>query len=112
MRIGHFVAGMMNGTIDRKQSPNVDQLLCEDTLKFLYNLGRDTPHIHESTYIYTWPHEHAITKTVIRPASDSAGRSDLINHTLIIKFDDVLNDILDHTSLLTTVEQQWQDGTP
>ena len=105
MQIGQFIYGMVNGTIERKQTPNVDKLLSEKSLKILYDLDRNKQEINEATYIYTWDGENAITKTTIKPVSDKDGRSDMLNHTTIIKFDNILNDILDFTNILEVVEK-------
>lgn len=108
MQIGQFKYGMINGTIERKQTPNVDKLLSEESLRLLYDLDRHKEKIHEATYIYTWDRENAITKTTIKPVSDKDGRQDLLNHTIIIKFDDILKDILNSTNLLETVEKNLE----
>ena len=105
VEVGQFLFGMMDGSIERKQTPNVDKLLSEDSLKFLYRLGRDTDGCQQSTYVYIWDKEKAITKTTITPTSDNDGRKDLLNRTIIIKFDNPLQDILHETNLLETVEK-------
>lgn len=108
MQIGEFIYGMLNGSIQRKQTLNVDKLLSEAALNFLYQIGRNETKIKEATFIYTWDSEKAITKTVIKPVSDENGRKDLLNHTVIVKFDNVFNDVLAHTNLLEVVEKKKQ----
>jgi len=99
MEIGHFIDGMINGTIERRQSPNVDNLLSEDTLQKLYDMKK----LGDFTYI--WKQESAITRSIIQKARDSDGRSYRLNDTIIIKFNgDELNFILSNTDLLKRIE--------
>ena len=104
VEIGKFTYGMVNNTIEKWQTPNVDKLLREESLQFLLNLGRiGKPKF--GTFIYTWEDETAITKTVLEPAQDLHGRSDLLNRTVIAKFNgDAMRFILDHTNLINEIE--------
>lgn len=109
MQVGQFVSGMVNGSIKRKQTPNVDKMLLEETLKFLYDIGRNTREVNEPYAVtYIWKQENAITNTTIKPARDKDGRKDLLNSTVIIKFDDILADVLTYTNILEYVEaNRW-----
>ena len=100
MEIGTFVYGMVSNTIEKWQTPNVDKLLCEKSLQFLYDLGRKGSKTF-GTFIYTWEEENAISKTVLESTQDLNGREDLVNRTVIIKFNgDAMRYILDHTCLI------------
>jgi len=104
MQIGKFVYGMVNGTIERWQTSNVDKLLREESLRFLYDLGRSGPKTL-GTFVYTWEDENAISKTFLESARDVNGRSDMLNRTVIIKFNgDAMRYILDNTQLINDVE--------
>jgi len=99
MEIGQFVYGMINGVIERRQSQNVDSLLQEDSLKFLYDLEKP------GDFVYVWKPENAISRSIIKKTKDCYGRSYRLNHTIIIKFnDDALNFILSETNLLKRIE--------
>ena len=95
---------MVGGTIEKWQTPNVDSLLSEDALRFLYAIGR-IGNKQFGTFIYAWEQEQAITKTVVEPAQDANGRQDLLNRTIIVKFNaDAMKYILDHTNIINEIE--------
>ena len=104
LEIGKFVYGMVNGTIEKWQQGDVDRLLTEYSLRQLYNMGR-TDGRKPGEYILIWENEQAITKTILESAQDLHGRSDLVNRTVIIKFNgDAMRYILDNTDLITEIE--------
>jgi len=105
MQIGQFITGMINGSFDMIQSNNLDNLLCEEHLQFLYDLGKGKNNGEINTYIFE--SDNAISKTVLSVVYDDYGRKDIINHTIIIKFDNILQDILKYTNLLEKIDKYF-----
>ena len=103
MKTGQFIIGMVNGTIDPYQSVGVEDLLPQENIRFLYDLGK---YNKTGTFIYQWANEHAISKTVIVQKSDGEGRTGTINHTVIVKIES-LADILDHTDFLKHLDSAF-----
>ena len=82
MKSAQFYKGMINGTEDSYESPDLLQVIPAEKLTELW----------DKTEIGVYPRiflkERIVAKTVIsKPEDDILGRSGIINHTVIYRFD-------------------------
>jgi hypothetical protein len=82
MKSGQFYKGMINGTEDTYESPDLLLILPSEKLSILWD--RETL----GSYRHVFLTERVVTQTVIEPAvPDDLGRDGIINHTVLYKFD-------------------------
>lgn len=89
---------MINGTIESYQSKDCEKLLSPENIRFLYDLGKSY-HLSQPIVHY-FQEDSAISQTQITHTKDNDGRKGNVNKTVIIKFDNILVDIIEHTDLL------------
>jgi hypothetical protein len=104
MKTGQFYKGMINGTEDSYESPDIYQVLPKEKLDEYWDKER------VGTYNRVFLSEHVILKTVISKSEpDGYGREGIINHTVIYRFDpyiehDGLKYVLDTEQFLKDVK--------
>ena len=82
MKSGQFYKGMINGTEDTYESPDLLIILPSEKLSILWD--RDIL----GSYRHVFLTERVVAQTVITPADpDDLGRDGIVNHTVMYKFD-------------------------
>lgn len=82
MKSAQFYKGMINGTEDSYESPDLLQVIPKEKLPDLWDIDEI------GTYSRVFLKERIIAKTIVfKPEDDILGRSGIINHTVLYRFD-------------------------
>jgi hypothetical protein len=85
MKSGQFYKGMINGTEDTYESPDLLLILPSEKLSILWD--RETLGSYRRVFLT----ERVVAQTVIEPAvPDDLGRDGIVNHTVLYKFDSTI----------------------
>jgi len=87
IRCEHFIYALYNGYgIRLSQSPNVDKMLKEQSLRQIYDLAHN---LKEEKIQYLWfPDEQVITASFLKPVTDEHSRKGSYNHTILLTIND------------------------
>lgn len=87
MRSAQVVSGIINGIADQYESPNILQVISNETLSKLTSIER----IRETPYSYVFRNELAVASVYVFPSEpDSLQRSGIVNHTVIHRFESII----------------------
>lgn len=81
MQIGQFIHGMIDGSVEHRQSANLESLFRDEDLRFLIGLTE------VGDYKYIWRLPIAVSRSMVVETRDNDGRKGTVNHTIIAVFE-------------------------
>jgi hypothetical protein len=87
MKSAQIITGIINGVADWFESPNILSVISADKLTELTSLDN----IREKPYYRVFVNDYIVAATTVKPSEpDRYGRAGTVNHTVIYRFDSVI----------------------